>query len=165
MINSFKNPFVCLDIVPSYDIDPAELDQKYYARMRDVHPDQQTNLASVTLSTEMNQAYQALKDPLKRADALLQFQNITPLDHLDPIFLAEMMDFQELLLEGVQACIENTFATLQMRWSAMEQDFQSAFETHDIEKQRMLLAQMGYIYKLRAQFEKKQKVFYVAPTA
>lgn len=66
-----------LGLPKRYEVDPRELDRKYLAWSRELHPDYfQTKSAteqsaSLSLSASLNDAYATLKDPFRRAEYLL----------------------------------------------------------------------------------------------
>ncbi len=67
--------FELLGVPFKFDLDPAELRQKYLAISRGVHPDRAgADNASLSLraSARLNDAYRVLGDPLMRADYLLE---------------------------------------------------------------------------------------------
>jgi molecular chaperone HscB len=70
--------FDLLGLPRRYDIDLAELNERFVALSRHVHPDYFSQAAeparqlSVRLSAELNDAVQLLRDPVLRADYLLE---------------------------------------------------------------------------------------------
>ena len=92
-----------------FAVDPAALERAYLARSRAVHPDFHAGTsaadaaASLELSAALNEAYNALRDPLARADhllALLGGPSAAEEKGQDPAFLAEMMDLRERIEAG-----------------------------------------------------------------
>jgi molecular chaperone HscB len=77
-----QNYFVLLGLPESFDIHLSELERVYFAKQRDFHPDRQIGKndaekqKAIFASMDINTAYQALKDPLKRAQHLLDLQGI-----------------------------------------------------------------------------------------
>ena len=70
------NHFELLGLTPTFDLDPAELRQKYFATARGVHPDHHSErgeqAVSVHLSAQLNEAQRVLADPVLRAEYLLE---------------------------------------------------------------------------------------------
>ena len=68
------NYFELLGLAPRYDLDPAELRQKYLQVSRGVHPDHHADAAglSLRLSAQLNEAHRILGDPVLRAEYLLE---------------------------------------------------------------------------------------------
>ncbi len=70
------NHFELLGLAPTFDLDPGELRQKYFATARGVHPDYHgehgDQTISVHLSAQLNEAQRVLADPVLRAEYLLE---------------------------------------------------------------------------------------------
>jgi molecular chaperone HscB len=91
-----------------FSIDEAELERRYLVQSREFHPDfhhgstEAEQLAAVTLSAELNQAYTTLKDPYRRAEYLLSLLGgpVASQDKtMEPAFLMQMMEYRERLDE------------------------------------------------------------------
>ncbi len=71
------NYFALFGIEESFDVDTAKLSEIYQTLQKKVHPDKfahassQEQLLAVQKSAQINDAYQTLKQPLKRAEYLL----------------------------------------------------------------------------------------------
>lgn len=96
--------FQRLGLSRSFDIDLQALERSYLERSRLVHPDYHvagsaaTLGASVELSAELNEAYQTLRDPFRRAEYLLSLLGgPTARDdrRLPPGFLDAMLEARE----------------------------------------------------------------------
>lgn len=103
--------FHLLNIQPAFDIDLAALEAEYFKAQRQYHPDRfvgkpsQEMTESLQKSMDINQAYEILKNPLKRARYLLGLQGInvgTEADSVKPAnaLLMEIMDLREQLAEA-----------------------------------------------------------------
>lgn len=70
--------FELFSMEPKYNIDPAELRRKYLALSRSIHPDvagrdsDKQRRQSLALSSGLNRAYETLRNPVERAEYLLQ---------------------------------------------------------------------------------------------
>jgi molecular chaperone HscB len=77
-----RSHFELFDLEPAYAIDSAALDQSYRDLQALVHPDRYANAgdaerrASMQLTTRVNEAYRALKDPVLRAKHLLELNGV-----------------------------------------------------------------------------------------
>ncbi len=95
--------FSLLGLPTQFAVDAPALERAYLARSRELHPDRHQlastaeQAASVGLSAQLNEAYQTLRDPFKRAEYLLSLAGgptagdvrDMPLDFLD-----EMLDLR-----------------------------------------------------------------------
>ena len=94
-------------------MDLAALEARYRELQREVHPDRfaaaspAEQRVSMQLATRVNEAYQTLKSPLKRAEYLLELQGVDPEletnTAMPPEFLAEQMERRERLEATVAA--------------------------------------------------------------
>jgi molecular chaperone HscB len=102
---STPDPFALFGLAPRYDLDPAALEARFRERSREVHPDRQPNASPAERAQAMirtralNDAYQVLKRPERRAEQLLARAGLTIGDHerVDPAFLAEVLELREEL--------------------------------------------------------------------
>jgi molecular chaperone HscB len=104
------DPFARLGFARGFALDRAELDRRYFAAQRQLHPDRfatrsaRERAISQSQAVSLNDAYETLKDPLARACALLELAGVahTPdRDHTidDPVLLMEQMERREALAE------------------------------------------------------------------
>lgn len=74
--------FALLGLTPRYDLDPAELRQRYLQVSRGVHPDYHgtgtQSATSLQVSAQLNEAYRVLSDPVLRAEYLLELTGGPP---------------------------------------------------------------------------------------
>ena len=77
-----RSHFELFDLEPAYAIDSAALDQSYRDLQALVHPDRYASAgdaerrASMQLTTRVNEAYRALKDPVQRAKHILELNGV-----------------------------------------------------------------------------------------
>ncbi|MDB2414503.1 Fe-S protein assembly co-chaperone HscB [Rickettsiales bacterium] len=77
-----ENLFEILSLQKSFDLDLKKLEENYFACQSQWHPDRFTGksdaekLAATQNSVEVNQAYNILKDPRKRAQYMLSLEGI-----------------------------------------------------------------------------------------
>ncbi|OBT03974.1 Fe-S protein assembly co-chaperone HscB [Shewanella sp. UCD-FRSSP16_17] len=101
------NYFELFQITPSFDIDTANLAERYRELQRAVHPDkfasesEQQKLLSVQRTAQVNDGYQTLKNPLKRAEHMLSIRGVD-ISHetttvKDTAFLMQQMEWREAL--------------------------------------------------------------------
>ncbi|GGP91019.1 co-chaperone HscB [Shewanella ulleungensis] len=105
------NYFDLFNLEPAFDIDTALLAERYRELQRAVHPDkfandtEQQKLLSVQRTSQVNDGYQTLKNPLRRAEHMLSLRGIE-LSHetttlKDGAFLMQQMEWREAL-EDIQ---------------------------------------------------------------
>ncbi|MFB2718656.1 co-chaperone HscB [Shewanella xiamenensis] len=101
------NYFELFKFSPTFDIDTALLAERYRDLQRAVHPDkfandtEQQRLLSVQRTAQVNDGYQTLKDPIRRAEHMLSLRGID-LSHetttvKDTAFLMQQMEWREAL--------------------------------------------------------------------
>jgi molecular chaperone HscB len=104
------DPFATLGLPRRYEIDQTQLEANYRELQRALHPDRHAGASpsqrrmSTLKAVEVNEAYRALKDDLRRAEALLALydggavQPAAPPE--DPEFLMQMLELREALAEA-----------------------------------------------------------------
>jgi molecular chaperone HscB len=106
-----RDHFARLGLAPEFALDAAELDRRYFALQRQLHPDRfatksaKERAISQSQATSLNEAYETLKDPLARAVYLLRQAgiDIEPGDGAtikDPALLMEAMEMREALSQA-----------------------------------------------------------------
>ena len=100
-----RNHFELLGLAVSFAVPADALDRSYREIQARVHPDRHATAtdadrrAAMQLATQVNEAYQTLKNPLKRAIYLLQLSGIDVLaEHstaMEPAFLMQQMEWRE----------------------------------------------------------------------
>jgi hypothetical protein len=125
MIPPHFNAFVCLSLPEDFDVDSTTLDQRYEDSMRLVHPDKWTSdmTQSIALlhASCINHAYQLLKDPVKRAQHMLEIAGAWPVpsipDLIEAVWIYHDTGHHPLAWSHDQACCEFSRA-----WSKKELD-------------------------------------------
>ena len=113
MLDLSKNFFELFGLPVSYTIDDTALRERYRELQRTVHPDryanasQQEQRVAMQGSTFINDAFETLKDPLKRAQYMLRLLGVdVDSDNettKDTAFLMEQLELREALSEiGIQ---------------------------------------------------------------
>ncbi len=103
------NYFQLFDIENSFDVDLQNLSSRYQALQKAVHPDkfahasEQEQRIAVQKSAQINDAYQTLKNPLKRAEYILTLRGVDMPNEQntfsDTGFLMRQMELREMLAE------------------------------------------------------------------
>lgn len=104
-----KNHFELFGLPVAFDIDANELTSRYRELQRRVHPDKFANASdqerrlSLQMTALVNEAFQTLKDPVRRGHYLLSLRGIDVGEEtdtaMDPAFLMEQMEWREHLEE------------------------------------------------------------------
>ncbi len=104
-----QNYFAIFSLPQRFALDRARLDTRYRDLQRSVHPDRfasgsdQERRASMQQAARINEAYEVLRDPLKRGRYLLELRGIDLDDrrgaHQDAGFLMQQMELREGLAE------------------------------------------------------------------
>ena len=100
--------FALLGVAPGFDA-PEGLDDKFRALSRKLHPDRfarasaQERRFSLEQTTLLNDAYQTLKDPVRRAEHFLALRGVSGEVKMSPDFLEETLDDREKLLEAKES--------------------------------------------------------------
>lgn len=107
------NYFQLFGIEIFFDVDLNQLSQTYQSLQKAVHPDKfahassQEQLIAVQKSAEINDAYQTLKQPLKRAEYILTLRGVDLPNEQhtfgDTSFLMRQMELREMLDDVKQA--------------------------------------------------------------
>ena len=108
-MRTILNYFQLFNIEASFDVDLNDLSQTYQTLQKAVHPDRfahassQEQLLAVQKSAEINDAYQTLKQPLKRAEYILTLRGVDMPNEQqsfsDTGFLMQQMELREMLGE------------------------------------------------------------------
>ncbi len=104
-----QNHFELLGLPAVFDLDAADLAVRYRSLQQQLHPDRHTGGSdtdrrlALQLTASLNDAYQTLRDPVRRARYLLQLEGMTTDDDSDtrmhPEFLVEQMELRECLAD------------------------------------------------------------------
>ncbi len=142
------DPYEVLGLSKAFAVDERELERRYFELQRKHHPDQFIHASSeekaqaLKTSTELNQAYAVLKDPIQRAEILLKARNIEPLSH-DEETLALVMEFNEKVEAG-----EDIKPELSQMQQELFTDIEKGFDEADFEAVRQALFRQTYVTKL-----------------
>ena len=107
------DPFDTLGVEARFDLDLPAVEKTHRELSRALHPDRYVGAsaserrAALGKAVEVNEAWRILRDPIRRAEALLALRGVT-LDErretkADPEFLMEMLEQREALAEAKQA--------------------------------------------------------------
>jgi molecular chaperone HscB len=154
------NHFRRLGIELSFDVNVEGLEQHYFAMQRQLHPDRfatgsaQERSLSQQQATAINDAYETLKEPLKRADYLVDLLGVDVLPEgcnlvNDQSLLLETMELREALAECETAEQVNVLSTrAQNDIKGCVEKLSKLFKDDDIEGACRLKTRLRYLKKL-----------------
>lgn len=152
--------FARLGIARGFALDKAELDRRYFALQRRLHPDRfvrrpaRERAISQSQAASLNEAYETLRDPLSRAVYLLRLQGIDlePAGGRtigDPDLLTEAMEMREALADaGDAAAIAKLAAQVETDRGAAMAAVEKAFAVGGGDAARKATLRLKYLAKL-----------------
>ncbi|MEW7980745.1 MAG: Fe-S protein assembly co-chaperone HscB [Candidatus Sedimenticola endophacoides] len=167
MLDFSKNFFELFGLPVGYVVDATQLSGRYRELQRVVHPDRfasatdQERRLSMQGATRINEAYETLKDPIRRAWYLLTLHGISLDDQQqttrDSAFLMEQLELREQLEQARGA--DDPYAELGRLMSGISKRINTLvgqmalrFETpssEQLEQAREILRKMQFLQKLR----------------
>jgi molecular chaperone HscB len=154
------NHFIRLGLECSFDVNVEGLDQHYFDMQRQLHPDRFANRSAQEKSlsqqqaTAINDAYETLKEPLKRADYLVDLLGIDVLPEgcnlvNDQALLMETMELREALAEcKTTEQVDNLSTRAQNDIKGCIEKLSKLFKDNDIEGACRLKTRLRYFKKL-----------------
>ena len=161
--------FQRLGMNPDFDLDPKELEKRYFAFQRKFHPDRfatktpREKQLSLQHATDLNQAYDRLKTPISRAEALLEAKGSESQDHArtesDPELLMEAMESREALADAeTSEEVERLESRTRMEIEMSEEALSVAFAADDLEGASGIVTRLKYLLKLLQEIRRKRLV-------
>lgn len=170
--------FTRLGIKPSFDLDIEALERQYFGFQRRLHPDRfaarsgKEKALSQQQATALNEAYETLRDPLKRAAYVLNLMG-HPVDLTacgtisDRALLMEQMEKREALAEasGLEEITRLT-TEAESEVIACQCHISAAINADNLEEAGHLTIRLKYLAKLAEEARaKKTRALRVAPEA
>ncbi len=161
-----SNYFNLFGLEPVFDIDLSILEQKFRALQSEYHPDRaahkdnQSQLAAVHAATFINEAFQVLKSPVKRAQYLLSLRGVETSEEarkqLPPMFLMQQMEMREALAEARDAedpfgVLENLESEARSLVGSELEAFQVALDSDQLELAEESVRKLQFLVKLQAE--------------
>jgi len=100
-----QNFFELFKLPEKFQIDTEKLQENYRSIQKEIHPDrfatssENEKMQSMIKTTQINDAYQTLKSPIKRAKYILSLHKFNEKVTLPPDFLMQQMEWEERLEE------------------------------------------------------------------
>lgn len=169
--------FELFELPVSFEIDLQDLSQRYRELQRVVHPDKFVNASdrerrlSVEKAAAINEAYQILKSPQRRARYMLELQSVSFDDEkdtaLDPAFLMEQIELREALSELSQtedpmASLNNIMADIKKRITTVLLAIREGLEQEQLDETqksslKQLVHKMQFLNKLQQEAEYQEE--------
>jgi molecular chaperone HscB len=161
--------FQRLGMKPDFDLDPKELEKRYFSFQRTFHPDRfvtktsREKQLSLQHATDLNEAYDRLKAPLSRAEALLEAKGADKRDHAhtesDPELLMEAMESREALADAETAEeVAELEARTRLDVEISEEALSVAFAADDLEGASGIVTRLKYLLKLLQEIRRKRLI-------
>lgn len=163
MIPDFSQDYFALFGLPRvYRVDMARLDQAYHAMQGKVHPDRHAHLPeterrlSMQWATQVNEAYQTLRDPLRRARYLLQLAGhdarLETNTAMPAEFLMAQMELREAVADAREAgdvdVLDARHRSLKKAIRGEFEALQAALDAGEYERAGELVRQLMFQEKL-----------------
>lgn len=161
-MNNSKNFFEIFSLPVAWEVDFEQLDIKFRALQKALHPDRyatkndfEKRLAVQTAAT-INQAYQTIKNPLSRAQYLLELENLDASQEThvtsDGQFLMEQMLLREALSEvrgneNAKQSLVSLSIEAQQNAAKIQSDFANQYQQKAYNKAFDSLAKMQFAIK------------------
>ncbi|TKB44510.1 co-chaperone HscB [Thalassotalea mangrovi] len=166
------NYFELFGLEADFSIDLTSLATTYQALQKTVHPDRfahsssQDQMLAVQKSSQINDAYQTLKNPVKRGEYLLQLRNTELPEEQstfqDVDFLMVQMELREMLAEikfakDIDTALMSAEETLDIQSRQLWQEFEQLLGQHsDTANQQAgeVLRKLKFYQKLYIELER-----------
>lgn len=166
-----KNYFELFELPVSCQVDLKALSSQYRLLQRAVHPDlfvgddERQQLLSVQYASHVNNAFNALKQPLSRIIYLLKLVgrevDMERNTLMDSAFLMEQMELREALDDiRSEPDLEKALAQLMSRVDSDIEDYLQAFDQlwlsagkEDLDQAEVVVRKMQFMVKLAAELE------------
>lgn len=149
-----------LGLEATFDVDVARVEARYFELQRQLHPDRfatrsaREKALSQQQAVALNEAYETLKDNLKRADYLLEMRGLEEQPegcHLvnDQALLMESMELREALAEAeTPTDVDKVANRAAGDINVCVADLSGAFKDFDMERACYLATRLKYLTKL-----------------
>lgn len=153
-----KNHFQLFGLASAFKLDIAQLELAFRALQAQVHPDKSAHLPdaeqrlAMQRSTRVNEAYQTLKSPIRRARYLLSLQGVDTQEETNtamPIdFLMSQMEWREAVADALEARDIDALERLDARMKVQTRELESELAVK-IDTEQDFTAAAGLVRKLR----------------
>ncbi len=160
-----QNHFDLFQMEPGFDIDMAHLDAAYREIQARVHPDRFVSAGSaeqrvaMQWATRANEAYQTLKNPLKRATYLCELNGVALQAEsntaMPAAFLMQQMEWREELddVKDDAAALETLEQNVQKAHGEQLQHIARALAAPDYHQAAQSIRQLMFLEKFRSDLD------------
>ena len=154
---SSSDAFALLGLPKAFDLDPKTIEDAFFAKSKELHPDRfatapaAERVAALSRSRALNDAYQVVKRPVARAEALLADAGVTIGDNerLPPEFLGRVLELREELAEAKAAkdlpAIEGLKTAMTKRRAQALAEVSEQFKASALDQVKSRLIALRYI--------------------
>lgn len=165
-----QNYFQLFGLDTAFDIDRALLSDRYRQLQREVHPDRFAHQSdreqrlAMQYTAHINEAFDTLKSPLKRASHLLKLKGRTIEPEtsfaMDTMFLMQQMELRECLEEADSLeQLDDLLDTTENLWKDTLADYREAIEVSpeaDLDSAEGCVRKLQFLDKLRREIEQRE---------
>ncbi len=167
--NLTQNYFELFSLPQQYAVERSDLDVRYRKLQHTVHPDRfvtagdQERRVSMQQATHINEAYQVLKDPLRRGRYLLELRGHAIEDqqttHQDAEFLMQQIELREALgdirrQDDPLQALDRLAREVQAQYRALESALAQALDAGEETEQAVsLVLKMQYFMRLQSEVQ------------
>jgi molecular chaperone HscB len=160
--------FSRLGVRARFDLDLGELERQYFGFQRRFHPDRfatrspEERALSLRHATALNEAYEVLRSPARRANYLLHLANRPTVDGerlttSDPALLTEAMELRETLTESVDGtAVDRLIDDIRSRTANCMVVLTSAFGAGLLDQAATLTLRLTYLDKVLAEARQRR---------
>lgn len=170
-----QNYFQLFGLEEQYDLDLKRLADAYREIQRNTHPDRHAHgsrrdqLLSMQYTATVNDAYETLKSPLKRAMYLLKLSGIDLADdsstHMDSEFLMQQIELREKLeaaqhAKDPESELEQIAEELEIQLSSYQEQFKmNLFDSSQssLDKAAEQVKKMQFVVKMQHEVERLEE--------
>ena len=162
---SISSHFELFGLAPAYALDLQALEGAYREIQSRVHPDRFAHAgdaerrASMQMTTQVNEAYRALRDPVQRAKHLLELNGVDVEFETDTAmpkdFLLQQMEFREQLEEAkTSKNLELLSQEISREKGAIEQEISEQIDVRkDFREAKTLVRKLMFFDRLEGEVE------------
>ncbi len=155
-----KNHFEIFALPVSFAINLDELEAKYLDFQKAFHPDN-SSTADIEKSITVNEAYNILKNNLRRASYILQLngidlENDSAAPKVDSATLMEVLELREKIFESSAAEVESVKKDLSAKVKSLLSESAEKLESKDFKTAAQILIKAKYFDKTLQDLKRKK---------